>query len=414
MLGIMEEERSLILGEEVWGCMFADDTVLVYTDRADALSKLDMVEDFCLASAFKINRSKTEAVGLVLPEGVVEPAKFFGRGTSTILLGAPVGIDGLTHEYWKSKMEGIKKEMLMWKRYGLSIFQKAHICRVFFASRLQYAFNFGLMPDKLVTETMNALKAFVFGKYMPFRPVESQAKAKACFGGVGLVDIGLQNRATMSHWIVRIGGNRESKWKRILLKGYHVGSSIIMDESVKAAGNKCASLMEGMRIKDIRDSFDKGWKDDQFVGWKDVQLPSKWVEFRWRIQYSKLKLAKQDYAQYFKCLWCEEVNSKLHLFNQCKGVEDLVREWGAKCRIMPSREEWIADRVNRSQVDWKAREFIMTSVKWGIWRSYASRTYGKINTPIKISINNALKETIEHLQFRKDFNTVKQILNSCK
>ena len=74
-------------------------TQLHTTDEADAEAKIDTIKDYKRASAAKLNLNKTECVGIKLPEDLIRPSNFFGRGQYTILLRAPIIIDGNIKDY---------------------------------------------------------------------------------------------------------------------------------------------------------------------------------------------------------------------------------------------------------------------------------------------------------------------------
>ena len=67
-----------------------------------------MVEDFGKATAFKLNKDKTECVTWKNPGGLVADNMFFGRGKSTIFFGALFGMDEAYDEYWGAKTKKIE------------------------------------------------------------------------------------------------------------------------------------------------------------------------------------------------------------------------------------------------------------------------------------------------------------------
>ena len=69
------------------------------------------------------------------------------------------------------------------------------------------------MPDKVVALWNTSIKSFIFGKYMLWRPLDAQGKALTCVGGVGVPDVSRINKSMVGHWIVRIGGGADEKWK---------------------------------------------------------------------------------------------------------------------------------------------------------------------------------------------------------
>ena len=88
--------------------MYVDDTALVFSNKVDAVRKLALVEDFGKATAFKLNKNKTECVAWKNPGGLVADNMFFGRGKSTIFLGALFGVDEAYDDYWNAKTKKIE------------------------------------------------------------------------------------------------------------------------------------------------------------------------------------------------------------------------------------------------------------------------------------------------------------------
>ena len=78
-------------------------------------------------------------------------------------------------------------------------------------SKIRYAFNFNLVPDKVVALWNTSIKNFIFGKYMLWRLLDAQRKAPTSVGGVGVPDVSRINRSMVGHWIIRIGGGANEK-----------------------------------------------------------------------------------------------------------------------------------------------------------------------------------------------------------
>ena len=85
-----------------------DDSAIVFSNKADVIRKLVLVEDFGKTTAFKLNKDKTEWVAWKNPGGLVADNMFFGRGKFTIFLGALFSIDKAYDEYWGTKTKKIE------------------------------------------------------------------------------------------------------------------------------------------------------------------------------------------------------------------------------------------------------------------------------------------------------------------
>ena len=105
LLGLKEHEPIVVSKVNIWAAMFADDTTAYYKDEADTRAKIDTIKDYKRASAAKLNLDKTECVSIKPPGDLIRPSNFFRRGQYTILLGAPISVDGNIGDYWKKKVE---------------------------------------------------------------------------------------------------------------------------------------------------------------------------------------------------------------------------------------------------------------------------------------------------------------------
>jgi len=105
LLGLKEHEPIVVSKVNIWAAMFANDTTTYYKDKADVRAKIDTIKDYSRAFAAKLNLDKTECIGIKPPGDLIRPSNFFGRGQYTILLGAPISVDGNIRAYWKQKTE---------------------------------------------------------------------------------------------------------------------------------------------------------------------------------------------------------------------------------------------------------------------------------------------------------------------
>ena len=118
--------------------------------------------------------------------------------------------------------------------------------------------------------------------------------------------------------MVRIGEAREEAWKKILWFGYLKGDSILMRACRTAAGKKWKVLEANLSIKEVRSLIiEETWCDSQFIGWKDIPLLGKILELRWRMRYKKIKMPRENFGEFEKCIWCEDNSSSSHIFLEC-------------------------------------------------------------------------------------------------
>ena len=82
---------------------------------------------------------------------------------------------------------------------------------MYVVSKVRYAFNFNLVPDKVRSSWNTSIKNFIFGKYLPWRLIDDQGKAHTSVGAVGVPDVSRINKSMVGHWIVHIGGSADEK-----------------------------------------------------------------------------------------------------------------------------------------------------------------------------------------------------------
>jgi hypothetical protein len=414
LVSLKEEEPVKVLEEDIRSWMFADDTVIVYNSIADAVKKLKVVEEFGNVSALRMNKKKTECVAIRKPGNLVDDDKFFGPGKFTVFLGAPLGVLPNLDEYWKSKLKVSVETIGKWRKFGLSIFQKAKIANTYVASKWQYLFNYEKVPVTVLHDLDKAIKEFVFGKMMNHRPLDVQAKAKVEAGGVGLINLDLQNRATLAHWAVRMGRDRGEVWRRLVWKGYIKGNSKLFNDCKTASGSKWSSIDEGMDLKALREMLKKEeWMNEEYRKLVKLDLPPKMGEIRWRIYFQKLKIAKVDFKDNEKCIWCGSENKKLHILNECVTVRQVLAQQGWFQRLGISDKEWTTNIVNSNTNMQITKEYLMIAVKWGVWKAFASARYGNKLTPISVCVEASVKEIARWLFFKDKKDNCKLLQQIC-
>ena len=90
-----------------------------------------------------------------------------------------------------------------------------------------------------------------------------------------------------------------------------------------------------------------------------------------------------------------------YLFYSCNVVKAEIVDWRNKLKI--SNVDWNRDKVDSLQDNVVAKEIVMTHVKWGIWKSYASKCYGDEEVPIKAAVDNSVKLACLYLVRKEEF-----------
>jgi len=71
--------------------------------------------------------------------------------------------------------------------------------------------------------------------------------------------------------------------------------------------------------------------------------------------------------------------------------------------------EWIEDKINKSDKFWKAKEVLMSAVKWGLWKWFVAERYGGKVEQSSVIINNAIMEVCVFLGKMKEVDILLNI-----
>jgi len=122
-------------------------------------------------------------------------------------------------------------------------------------------------------------------------------------------------------------------------------------------------------------------------------------ELRWRIYFQKLKIAKVDFKDNEKCIWCNCENKKLHILNECVTVCQVLAQQGWFQRLGISGKEWTNNTVSNNTNLQCTKEYLMIAIKWGVWKAFASARYSNKLTPISVCVEASVKEIARWLFF---------------
>ena len=133
------------------------------------------------------------------------------------------------------------------------------------------------------------------------------------------------------------------------------------------AGNKWKVLEANLSVKEVHSLIiGETWCDSQFVGWNDIPLLGKISELRWKIHYKKIKMPREGFGDFEKCIWCGESDSSSHIFLECDTMKSRLLEWGVVRKLYIAEKEWLNDHVDSGNPLWKEKEVLMSIIKWSI------------------------------------------------
>ncbi|MDD9361605.1 MAG: reverse transcriptase domain-containing protein, partial [Anaplasma sp.] len=118
---------------------YADDLVLICSDKPSIVNAMSLVTDYCAVSGASVNRDKCS--GSWCGVWGTTPPKYVDIQWSTNkpqLLGVPLSAMDNPKSMWDSIETKVKSAARMWSLRYLSTFGKVAVCNIFLLSKLTY------------------------------------------------------------------------------------------------------------------------------------------------------------------------------------------------------------------------------------------------------------------------------------
>uniref|UniRef100_A0A0K8RM71 Putative rte ele1 orf1-h 1e-60-j 4 n=1 Tax=Ixodes ricinus TaxID=34613 RepID=A0A0K8RM71_IXORI len=118
---------------------YADDLVLICTDKPSIATAMSRVADYCSVSGASVNKEKSS--GSWCGSWGTTPTMYEDIQWSTNrpkLLGVPLSAMDNPRSMWDSVRTNVKSAAHMWNLRYISIFGKAAVCNIFLLAKLTY------------------------------------------------------------------------------------------------------------------------------------------------------------------------------------------------------------------------------------------------------------------------------------
>ena len=115
------------------------------------------------------------------------------------------------------------------------------------------------------------------------------------------------------------------------------------------------------------------------------------------MRYKKIKMLRENFGEFKKCIWCRDSGSSSHIFLECDTMKSRLLEWGVVRKLHIVEKEWSSDHVDSGDPLWKEKEVLMSIIKWSIWKQYLSQRYGNKLIPFASIANSVCIEQCLYL-----------------
>ncbi|GAM29475.1 hypothetical protein SAMD00019534_126510, partial [Acytostelium subglobosum LB1] len=186
--------------------MYADDTALICSNTSDLNRSISHVNNFCLATAAKLNASKCSYFSFF--DSILPPSLNFHKIQQDQLetyLGYQFSLTGISNNL-HATIDKLTSSFLLWKQRGSTIKANTNIVKSYLLSKLTYLQYLNSIDSDDIRKLNNMINWFIFS-YRDLTPnYYFQPKMKPLrrllpmkFGGLGLPDIGLRDTAQKAY-----------------------------------------------------------------------------------------------------------------------------------------------------------------------------------------------------------------------
>ena len=146
--------------------MYADDITVFLKDNNDARLIIDIIDEFTLISGLKLNKHKSEAMGIGATKNLrnlntlkcVNEIKILGLHFSNSICASE------NEKNWTKRIEYMKKLIITWEKRNLGIIGKICIAKSLLLSQLVYVIQAICLPEKVLKEINALLYRFLWRK----------------------------------------------------------------------------------------------------------------------------------------------------------------------------------------------------------------------------------------------------------
>ncbi|KAL4388297.1 hypothetical protein GQ457_09G027380 [Hibiscus cannabinus] len=242
---------------------FADDLMIFCEASLEQVMNVKRVlRVFELASGLQLNLKKSRIFGINIPETVLDSwADSVGCEIGkfpTEYLGLPLGPKRNSVALWEPIVDKFSYRLASWKSVSLSFGGRIVLLKSVLFSLPIYYMSLFKLPMSVYRKLTSLMANFLWGGSVDKRKIHWVKWADVCLpktlGGLGLIDLEVQNRALLGKWIWKFANSKDCLWQNIIVSKYHY-------EPLSLLPNSCYRGKLSWIWGNIVNSFEK---DDQF------------------------------------------------------------------------------------------------------------------------------------------------------
>ncbi|GMJ07534.1 hypothetical protein HRI_004422600 [Hibiscus trionum] len=239
VLGILESVKVGNSNLRISHIQFADDLMVFDSAKEESVRNIiRIMRLFSLCSGLQLNLQKTKIYGINVEEDFIKSVASNARCSFDTLpssyLGLPLGHSKCNKEMWRP---------------------------IFILSNLPtYYLSMFELPKSITTKLNGMIANFLWGgkggKCIHWVNWEKVCKPKT-YGGLGIRDIRMKNRAMLNKWVWRYGCERSSLWRKIVDAKYGMDSSRLIPSAT--IGKRTSRIWKDITkpLSNVNDKFTK-------------------------------------------------------------------------------------------------------------------------------------------------------------
>ncbi|XVF39217.1 hypothetical protein PTKIN_Ptkin01aG0017800 [Pterospermum kingtungense] len=139
-------------------------------------------------------------------------------------LGLPMGARGNSVTIWDPVVKKFEQRLSGWKANKLSLSGRVTLIKSVLANLPNYYMSLFQMPASIKEKLDRIQRRFLCGSSQDTRKIHWVDWNAVCndkaFGGLGMVDLSLKNRALLNKWFWRFAKDKESLWRKPIVGKY--------------------------------------------------------------------------------------------------------------------------------------------------------------------------------------------------
>lgn len=216
---------------------YADDTIIFSEAHPTSLKIIARIlQLFGQLSGLRINPNKSSFVPIAIPTDLTQVVARILSAQSAQLpikyLGLPLAVRKLTKADFQPLIEAVQHRLASWQSAFLSYGGRLTLVKaVLTALPLQYM-QVITIPRGVIKHIERARRQFLWRGNQPCKGINCLVSwDRVCRlkknGGMGILDLDIQNKALLTKWLWKLDMERESMWSQTMAQLYGIQSSIL-------------------------------------------------------------------------------------------------------------------------------------------------------------------------------------------